>query len=121
MKGKELKNRGTEIELLDGKHKMTIDFNAFEELENIYGDIYTAFEKFSGSVKVADIKKFLCASINACIEDENEHYSPFQIGKLLNLSKLNAYVTTLRQLLDNAMPSTTVKDEDELEDDEIKN
>lgn len=121
MKGKDLKNKEKSIELLDGKHKITIDFNAFEQLEEIYGDMPTAFSKFSGAVKVADIKKFLCASINSCIENEDEHYTPFKIGKLLDLSKIDEYVTILMELLDNAMPSPKVKDEDEEEIKEGKN
>jgi hypothetical protein len=115
MKGKELKNKEKSIELLDGNHNITIDFNAFEHLENTYGDMPTAFSKFSGTVKVADIKNFLCASVNACIEDYSKHYSPFEIGKLLDLSKIDEYVTVLSEMLDNAMPSSELKDEDEEE------
>lgn len=104
MKGKELKNSEKTIELLDGKHNITIDFNAFQALEEIYEDMSIAFSKFNGKVKIVDIKNFLCSGINACIENPKEHYTPFQIGKLLNLSKLEIYISVLMELLNNAMP-----------------
>ena len=75
MKARELQNNEKVIELLDGKHKIAIDFNAYAALEEIYGDMPTVFAKFTGSVKIADIKNFLCAGINACIEDSSKHYS----------------------------------------------
>jgi hypothetical protein len=104
MKGKELKGNEKTIELLDGNHKIAIDFNAFEALEDIYGDMQTAFNKFTGKVKFTDIKNFLCAGVNACIENENAHYTPHKIGKLLDISKLAEYVEVLTDLLSNAMP-----------------
>lgn len=123
MKGKELKNTGKLIELLDGNHKITIDFNAFEALEDIYGDMQTAFSKFKGNIKTTDIKKFLCAGINACIENEEDHYTAFQIGKLLDITKLGTYATVLTELLTNAMPQA--KETDTItpngEDEEEKN
>lgn len=123
MRGKELKNNEKTIELLDGNHKIAIDFNAFESLEEIYGDMQTAFNKFTGKVKFIDIKKFLCAGINACIEDEEQHYTPFKIGKLLIINKLENYVTTLTELLTNAMPNVEETDTTDSngEDEEGKN
>ena len=95
----------------------------------MYGDMQTAFEKFSPkgidgdtkppSVKFADIKIFLCAGLNACIEDIEDHITPFEVGKILDISKMTEYVTVLMQLMTNAMPNK--KDEGEDEDDEPKN
>ena len=119
MKGKEIKNTGKLIKLLDGNHKITIDFNAFEALESLYGDIQTAFNKFTGEIKPADIKKFLCAGMNACIEDEEDHYTPFQVGKLLDINQLATYAKVLTELLTNAMPDA--KEVDEEENEEEKN
>jgi hypothetical protein len=113
MKGKEFKNNEKIIELLDGNHKIAIDFNAFESLEEIYGDMNTAFNKFSGKIKVTDIKNFLCAGINAAIEDETKHYTPYQIGKLIDMEKLQDYVTILAELLRKAMPNAKEIDEEE--------
>jgi len=121
MKGKEFKNTGKIIELLDGNHKITIDFNALESLEEIYGDMVTAFNKFTSEVKLTDIKKFLCAGINACIENPEKHYTPFQLGKLVDMTKLGTYVTILKELLDNAMPKATEVDETEQADEAEKN
>lgn len=116
MKARDIKNKESKIELLDGLHNITIDFNAFEELENEYGSISDAFSKFTGVIKIIDIKKFLCAGINACIENEDEHYTPFAIGKLLNVKKVDAYVTTLMELLDKALPEDEPIDEDDEEE-----
>lgn len=120
MKGNELKNIGKTIELKDGKHKITIDFNAFESLEDIYGSMETAFKKFTGKVKIADIKNFICAGINAEIEDVEKHYTPFKIGKLLIISKLSNYVTILNELLTEAMPEAE-SDIEEKESEDEKN
>jgi len=113
--------------LLDGKHKIAMDFNAFEQLEVIYGDMQTAFEKFSPkkdkgtenaedanppSTKFADVKNFLCAGINACIEDPDEHFTPYEIGKRLNIRKMTEYVSTLMPLLNGSMPDKKETDED---------
>jgi len=112
MKASELKNTGKIIELLDGNHKITIDFNAYGGLEEIYGDMQTAFSKFTGKVNSKDVKNFISVGINACIEDENEHFTPFQVGKLLDIRKTQIYVDLLLKLLNESMPAPK-KDEDE--------
>ena len=132
MKGSDFKPNEKTITLLDGKHKIAIDFNAFAQLEEIYGDMQTAFNKFSpknddeedgqdkpSSVKFADIKNFLCAGINACIKDTEDHLTSFQIGKLLDISKLTEYVTVLMKLITTAMPNKKPKDDEDK--DEVKN
>jgi len=106
MKGKEIKNTGKLVELKDGNHKLTIDYNAYSELEEIYGDIQTALGHFSGSVKSKDTRNYLTAAINACIEKEEDHYTPFQIGKLLDPLKNQYYVDIISQLLVAASPET---------------
>lgn len=115
MKGKDLKPNEKTIELLDGEHQVAIDFNAFEALEEIYGSMDTAFNKFTGAVKFSDVKNFLCAAINACIEDDRKHYTPFKIGKLLIIPKLENYVTVLTELLGDAMSKNENEDEEEFE------
>lgn len=113
MKAREMKYNEKTIELLDGKHKIAIDFNAFEELGNIYGDMQNAFSKFTGGqIKFNDIKNFLCAGINSCIEDTEDKYTPFEIGKLLDLSKIEKYMDVLMELMNNAMPTLKKVDED---------
>lgn len=115
MKGKELKNTGKIIELLDGNHKLTIDYNAFESLEELYGTVQKAFDKFEGNVKFVDIKKFVCAAVNACIEDEEERYTPFTIGKLLDMRKRQDYVNLISKLLLQAMPAPKDDSDDDTE------
>lgn len=123
MKGSDFKPREKTIELLDGPHKIAMDFNAFEALEAIYGDMQTAFNAFSSkdaegklSAKFADVKNFLCAGINACIEDPADHFSPYDIGKRLVISRMTEYMNALMPLLNNSMPDVKkVDDEDELE------
>ena len=121
MKGKDLKNNKMKIDLRDGKHEIAIDFNACESLEEIYGDMGTAFDKFKGEVKFTDVKKFICAGINACIEDEEKHYTHFQIGKLLKVNKMTEYVDILLKAMNQALPIPKEADADEEEDENEKN
>lgn len=120
MKGKELKNNETTIELLDGKHKIALDFNTFNILEEMYGDVATAINKISGTVKSIDIKKFLFAAINSVIEDENKKYTLLEVGKLLEIGKVQLYVDCLYELLTKSMPAPK-KINTDTEDEEVKN
>ena len=122
MKARDIKNKESKIELLDGVHKITIDFNTYDLLEEVYGDINIALSKFNGVVKINDIKKFLCCGINSCIENEDEHYTPYRIGKLIDEEKITEYVNTLYLLIDKSSPEPKAKDEDDEEEEEgIKN
>ena len=121
MKAKDIKNKESKIELLDGVHNITIDFNTYDLLEEMYTDINIALSKFNGVVKINDIKKFLCCGINSCIENEDEHYTPFQIGKLIDEDKIAEYVNTLYLLIDKSSPEPKEENEDEDEDDEEEN
>jgi len=113
MKGRDFKNNESSIDLKDGEHSIAIDFNTFELLEGIYGDMETVFSKFEGnSMKFADIKNFLTAGLNSCIENKNEHFSSYEVGKLLDITKMNSYATTLMQLINNAMPEAEVSDDE---------
>jgi|GEM_PF-6887940 len=126
MKGKDFRPNEKTIELLDGKHKIAMDFGAYEQLEEIYGDMNTAFDKFSAvkedgtpSLKFKDVKNFLCAGINACIEDPGEHLTPFELGRLIDVNKIATYANALMGLVGNSLPDKEV-DED-AEDDTEKN
>lgn len=103
MRAKDLKNNEKIIKLLDGEHKIAIDFNAFAALEEIYGDIRIVFKKFTGGFKFEDIKNFITAGINACIEDSAQHYTAFEVGKLLSLKRMKDYMTILTELMNDAM------------------
>lgn len=118
MKARDMKYNEKSIELMDGRHKIAIDFNAFEALEEIYGDMQTAFSKFTNkNVRFSDVKNFITAGINACIEDTDKHYTPFEIGKLLYINKLGEYASIIMELLKNAMPQkNSTESEDEKED-----
>jgi len=104
MKAKDIKNKKSYIELLDGKHEITFDFNALEELETTYGSMDIAIQEFSGDIKIKAIKSFMCAGINACIEDEEKHLTPYQLGKLLSIQETPNYVDILTAVFDRAMP-----------------
>lgn len=119
-KAREMKENASFIELRDKKkYKISMDFNTFDALEEIYGDIGTAMEVFSsGSPKMKDVRNFLTAMINGCIEDTAEHLSSFEVGKLLDFNKVDVYVDSIMELLDNAMPE---KEEDEDNEENEKN
>ncbi|HEY8804311.1 MAG TPA: hypothetical protein VIM42_04250 [Clostridium sp.] len=113
MKASDIKNTGKLIELLDGNHKINMDFNAFESLEETYGDIGTAFSKFNGKIKTGDLKKFICAGLNSMIENEEDHFTPFKVGKLINALKIDEYMLLITELLHASLPEPKEKDEDE--------
>ena len=115
MKAKDIKNKKSYINLKDGKHEITFDFNTLEELENIYGSMEIAMSSFIGSIKVKDIKNFICAGMNACIENEEEHSTPFQVAKLLDIEQIENYIDILTGLFNESMPENEIKDEDEIE------
>lgn len=119
MKASEMKNTGKLVKLLDGNHKMTVDYNTFCQLEEFFGSMEAGFSKLNANITKTDIKKFLCAGINSCIEDEDEWFTPFQIGKLLDISKMDSYVKTLMELINLASPKT--EETDEKENEETKN
>lgn len=120
MKGKELKNTGKLVELKDGNHKLTIDYNTLSDLEEIYGTVSAALDVFSGQVKSKVIKNYLTAAINSCIENEEDHYSSFEIGKLMDTRKNQYYVNVISKLLIEAMPEEKAAEEVE-DDEEAKN
>lgn len=113
MKAKDIKNKKSYINLLDGKHEITIDFNALEELESMYGGIDVALASFTTGSRMNTVKKFLCASINACIEDIDEHFTPFQIGKLLKIQESESYMDILTGLINKAMPEDEPNEDNE--------
>ena len=113
MKAEDIKNKKSFINLTDGKHEITIDFNALEELESMYGGIDVARASFTTGSRLNTVKRFLCASINACIEDVNEHFSPFQVGKLLKIQESESYMDILTQLINKSMPA---EEETEIEE-----
>ena len=115
MKAKDIKNKKSYINLKDGKHEITFDFNTLEELENIYGSMEIAMSSFVGSIKVKDVKKFMCAGMNACIENEEDHSTPFKVGKLLDENEFDNYIEMLTGLFNDSMPENEIKDEDEIE------
>jgi len=123
MKGKDFRPNEKTIELLDGKHKIAMDFGAYEQLEEIYGDMTTAFDKFTAQkedgtpspVKFKDIKNFLTAGINSCIEDPDEHLTPFAVGRLIDITKIATYATVLMSLVTNSMPEIEVDEDNEEE------
>jgi len=120
MKGKDFRSNEKTIELLDGNHKIAMDFGTFEQLEEIYGDTGTAFAKLTpknaegerSPIKFTDIKKFLTAGINSCIEDPDDHLTPFQVGRLLNISKMPEYSSAILSLVNDSFPEKESNDDD---------
>jgi len=119
MKGKELKNIVRTLELKDGKHKVAVDYNTFELLEEMYGDVDVALSVFNGVISKTDIKKYICACINSLIENEEDRYTLFSIGKILDISKSQEYVAIMLGLLNEALPAP--KSDIDKEDKDIKN
>jgi hypothetical protein len=70
---------------LDRERNYLLDLNAFEELENIYGDIHKAFYEFQNDTKkMKHIKNFLYAGL----VHEDETLTPTKIGKMIGYANL---------------------------------
>jgi len=108
MKGKELKTKKIEIELIDGVHECVFDMNTLAEIEDIYGDIQTGLNQFE-SKPIGALRTF----IYALLKKENEKITISDAGSLIPLDKIENVVKSISDALSEAMPSNEVIEEEE--------
>lgn len=99
MKAAELKNKGIKFMLGDKEYELKLNMNTFCELEEIYGDLNTAFDDLQ-KMKMKAVRALIYAAVKA--EDENVTLK--QVGEQLELDDLEKLGTAINQALSQAMP-----------------
>ncbi|GAA0109245.1 tail assembly chaperone [Clostridium tertium] len=102
MKGSELKNKGIKFNLQGTDYELRFDMNTFCELEEVYGDINTAFEDLQNQ-KIKAIR----ALIYSAIKVENENVTLKEVGQMLTLQDMEKLGTAINEALLIAMPEVT--------------
>lgn len=102
MKAAELKNKGIKFMLGDKEYELKLNMNTFCELEEIYGDLNTAFDDLQ-KMKMKAVR----ALIYAAIKTENETITLKEVGQQLELDDLEKLGTAINQALNQAMPEVT--------------
>ncbi|MDD4802301.1 MAG: hypothetical protein PHF24_05085 [Syntrophomonas sp.] len=99
MKAAELKNKGIKFTLGGKEYLLKLNMNTFCELEEIYGDLNSAFEDLQ-KMKMKAVRALIYAAVKA--EDENVTLKG--IGEQLELLDLERLGTAINEALDQAMP-----------------
>lgn len=99
MKAAELKNKGIKFTLGSQEYELKLNMNTFCELEEIYGDLNTAFEDLQ-KMKMKAVR----ALIYAAVKTENETLTLKQVGEQLEMKDLERLGTAINDALNQAMP-----------------
>lgn len=99
MKAKELKNKSIKFELDGKEYPLVLDMNVLAELEDIYGDMYTALS----DLEKMKIKAFR-ALIYAIVKVENDNVTLKEVGKMLDIDKIMELQGKIGQVLSNGLP-----------------
>lgn len=84
---------------LDKERHLKFDLNAFAELEELYGDINTAFEAMQkGSIKA------IRAMLWAGLIHEDKTLTVEQVGSMIDMSNINEVMSAIAQAISEAMP-----------------
>jgi len=98
----DLKIRPIKINL-DKPRNLIFDLNAFEELENIYGDLDTAFKSFQVEKKrIKNVKNFLFAGL----VHEDESLTPTLVGSMIGYNNLMEITNQIWEAITQALPES---------------
>ena len=87
---------------LDKERHLKFDLNAFAELEDIYGDINTAFEAMQkGSIKA------IRAMLWAGLVHEDKSLTIEQVGEMVHLGNMNEVMGAITKAISEAMPEAS--------------
>jgi hypothetical protein len=84
---------------LDKPRTLLYDFNAFMELEDLYGDINKAFKGLE-QLKMRPIRDMIWAGLI----HEDESLTPKQVGKMLHVLNLEEIATKITEALGISLP-----------------
>ncbi len=108
VKASDLRNKKNNKITLEGQeYEVTLDLNAFAELEEIYGDVTEALDGLEkGSFKA------IRAILFAILKSQNEELTLVKVGKMINMSNIVEITEKLNTTAQNSLP--------ELDEEEIK-
>ena len=89
---------------LDKERTLLYDFNAFIELEEIYGDINKAFKGLE-QMKMRPIRDMIWAGLI----HEDENLTPKQVGKMLNMANMQEIAAKIVEALGISLPEPEAK------------
>ena len=104
MKGMDLKTKTVKVNILGSERNLRFDMNTFCELEEIYGDLNSAFDALS-KMKLKAVRAF----VYAALKSEDESITLTEVGKGLGIEDLEMLANALSDALTSSMP----KGEDE--------
>jgi hypothetical protein len=84
---------------LDKERTLLYDFNAFIELEEIYGDINKVFKGLEG-MKIKPIRDMIWAGLI----HEDENLTRKQVGKMLNMANMQEIAAKIMEALGISLP-----------------
>jgi hypothetical protein len=84
---------------LDKERTLLYDFNAFIELEELYGDINKAFEGLE-QLKMKTIRDMIWAGLI----HEDENLTSKQVGKMLNMANVQEIAAKIMEALGISLP-----------------
>ena len=99
MKGMDLKTKTVKVNILGSERNLRFDMNTFCELEEIYGDLNTAFDALS-NMKLKAVRAF----VYAALKSEDESITLNEVGKGLGIEDLEMLATALSEALTSSMP-----------------
>lgn len=108
VKAKDLKQSIKTITLQGEEFKIAFDLNAFDYLEQAFGNINEAFESMQGG-SISSIKLLLWAGINAGFDEDDSYLSQKEVGRLINPAELGEVVEVMTELFENSMPVEEAK------------
>lgn len=99
MKAAELKNKGIKFKLGEKEYELKLNMNTFCELEEIYGELNTAFEDLQ-KMKLKAVRALVYAAVKA----EDADITLKAVGEQLGLNDLERLGTAINEALSKAMP-----------------
>jgi hypothetical protein len=90
--------------MLDKPRKIIFDFNAFVDLEDIYGTIEEAM-KVLGEKKIRTLRQFLWIAL----KQDDETLTEMQVGKMLSLVDMGIITEKLTEAVSTGLPDEKPK------------
>lgn len=107
------KSTNNKIKLEGKEYEVSLDLNAFAELEEIYGDVTEALDGLEkGSFKA------IRAILFAILKSQNEELTLLKVGKMINMSNIVEITNKLTAIAETSLPELSeeeVEEKNELE------
>jgi hypothetical protein len=99
LKASELKNKGIKFTLGIKEYELKLNMNTFCELEEVYGDLNTAFDDLQ-KMKLKAVR----ALVYAAVKTQDEAITLKAVGEMLELDDLERLGAAINEALNKAMP-----------------